>query len=136
METIVENVTEQTQEIVITKDDSDIVYFSPLRMVDSLEALSYAKHNACFAVKEAKGWMLHVTVFKNNGQRIQTVLPINEVGPGLRDEKGLIKWGVVRLGLDVWALTDSLFIDSNDNFRYHGYLVIIGVDPTGAPWQK
>lgn len=107
------------------------IYFSPLMRANSFEELNKATKNAWFALKDEKlGWMLFVVVHRRDGHRIQTRIPFNELGPRLADDHGLIKWGIVKLGVDVWALTDSLNVipaSAEDPNYFHGYLVLLGV---------
>lgn len=127
------------QEVTLTMEMPEPIMFSPMRRADTFEELCAAKNNSWFVKNEGLlGWFIFVVVYKPNGHRIQTRIPFNELGPRLADEYGLIKWGIVQLGKDVWALTDSLNLvksSPEDKNFYHGYLVLMEV-PETPPWME
>jgi|SRR5579872_1075680 len=87
------------------------------------------KIDACTTVCDPDGvWRLVLVLFRGDGVRVQSSVPINPNGGPIINGEVMTKWGFVQLAPFVWALIPS--INSSD---YHGFVVVRGV-PEPTPW--
>ncbi len=112
-------------------DYSKAIHQSFPAWVDTFGQVMSTKADACTAVRAADGrWDLILVLFRGDGQRVQSSVPINPGGAPVIAGEEMSKWGLVQLGPFVWALTPSL--NSGD---YHGFVVVRNV-PDPAPWAS
>jgi|WetSurSiteA1Bulk_404760.scaffolds.fasta_scaffold07990_2 hypothetical protein len=114
----------------VPTDYATAVHHNVVVWMSTFAQVMSAKSDACTAVRAPDGrWDLILVLFRGDGKRIQTTVPINPGGAPIIVGEEMTKWGFLPLGSSVWTLTPSL--DSGD---YHGFVVVRNV-PLPAPWE-
>lgn len=113
--------------------DSAILLALP-RYLPTFAAVMLAQHEAVTALRRPDGvWEFHMTLGAFDRSCVQTSVPFNPLGHRIADEdedgETLRQWGLRKLGLGVWALSDSIHLPG----IYHAYVVLHDV-PEPPPW--